>query len=142
MTRFSTALEPWGDWGKNPPPGKWNFYTYWHEMKRSRDGKFWGNGFRPEIQSDIVKGQWICCEFMVKHNTPGKPDGVQAFWIDGKKVGEWGGFNWRTSETLWANAITIESYVTDRWTKNLKNVVYFDNVVVAREFIGPTPGAK
>ncbi|MEO1836695.1 MAG: hypothetical protein ABGZ49_14530 [Akkermansiaceae bacterium] len=20
--RFSTALEPWGDWGRNPPPGK------------------------------------------------------------------------------------------------------------------------
>ena len=22
-TRFSTALEPWGDWGRVPPPGRW-----------------------------------------------------------------------------------------------------------------------
>ena len=25
--RFSTAIEPWGDWGRNPPPGRWNFYS-------------------------------------------------------------------------------------------------------------------
>src|SRR5688500_4407470 len=31
--RFSTALEPWGSSGKWPAPGKWNFYSYWHEMK-------------------------------------------------------------------------------------------------------------
>ena len=136
--RFSTALEPWGNWGKNAPPGKWNFYSYWHEMKQSRDGKYWGNGFRPETQPDIVKDRWICCEFMLRHNTPGKPDGAQAYWIDGRKRGEWDGINWRTSPTLWANAITIESYITDRWTKNPTNIVYFDNVVIASEYIGPT----
>jgi hypothetical protein len=36
-----------------------------------------------------------------------------------------------------ANALTLESYVTDRWTKNTTNVVYFDNVVIAREYVGP-----
>jgi hypothetical protein len=36
-----------------------------------------------------------------------------------------------------ANALTLESYFTDRWTKNPVNVVYFDNVVVARRYIGP-----
>ena len=44
-------------------------------------------------------------------------------------------WNWRT--TLWANALTLESYVTDRWTKNRTNVVYFDNVVIAKEYVGP-----
>ena len=24
--RFSTALEPWGNWGRWPPPGRWNFF--------------------------------------------------------------------------------------------------------------------
>ena len=48
--RFSTALEPWGNWGRWPAPGRWNFYTYWHEMTASRDGKFWGNSFRPTEQ--------------------------------------------------------------------------------------------
>ena len=135
--RFSTALEPWGDWAKLPPPGKWNFYSYWHEMKESRDGKYWGNQFMPEQAEPITKARWICAEFMLKHNTPGKPDGEQAMWIDGKLLGHWQGINWRKAEGLKANALTLESYVTDRWTKHPVNIVYFDNLIIAREYIGP-----
>lgn len=40
-------------------------------------------------------------------------------------------------EQLKANALTLESYITDRWTKNHVNVVFFDNVVIARRYIGP-----
>lgn len=135
--RFSTALEPWGNWTRWPAPGKWNFYTYWHEMQLSPDGKYWGNSFLPEPQEVIAKDRWICAEFMLKHNTPGQPDGEQAFWIDGRLLGHWRGINWRKTESLKANALTLESYVTDRWTKNLTNTVYFDNLVIAREYIGP-----
>ena len=70
----------------------------------------------------------------------GQPDGEQAFWIDGRLVGQWHGINWRKSPTLQANALTLESYVTDRWTKNVTNIVYFDNLVIAREYIGPAGG--
>ncbi|KAA5539765.1 hypothetical protein FYK55_23495 [Roseiconus nitratireducens] len=136
--RFSTAIEPWGNWGRWPPPGRWNFYSYWHTMNESPDGKYWGNGFRPESQPNIQRGSWICVEFMIRHNTPGQNDGEQAFWIDGELRGHWKGFNWRTSPTLFANALTLESYVTDRWTKQSENVVYFDNVVIAKEYIGPS----
>ncbi len=135
--RFSTALEPWGNWGRYPPPGRWNFYSYWHEMKESRDGKFWGNSFRPERGGAIERGRWICAEFLLVHNTPGERDGAQAYWIDGELRGYWGGINWRKSDGLHANALTLEAYVTDRWTKQKTNVVYFDNVVIAREYIGP-----
>lgn len=135
--RFSTALEPWGDWAKLPPPGRWNFYSYWHGMEASRDGKYWGNQFRPEPPATIAKERWICAEFMLKHNTPDKPDGEQAMWIDGKLLGHWRGINWRKTEGLKANALTLESYVTDRWTKNPVNTVYFDNLIIAREYIGP-----
>jgi hypothetical protein len=137
--RFSTAIEPWGDWGKLPPPGRWNFYSYWHEMTASPDGRYWGNAFRAADQPNIPRGKWICVEFMLKHNTPGRPDGEQAYWIDGELIGHWTGINWRTSPTLWANALTLESYVTDRWTKQEVNVVLFDNAVIARSYIGP-PG--
>ncbi|QDV45026.1 hypothetical protein Enr13x_48990 [Stieleria neptunia] len=135
--RFSTALEPWGNWSKWPAPGRWNFYSYWHQMKASPDGRYWGNGFRPETQPNISKDQWICCEFMLRHNTPGQADGEQAYWIDGELRGHWKGFNWRTDQALQANALTLESYVTDRWTKNPINVVYFDNLVIASQYIGP-----
>jgi len=46
--KFSTGLEPWGKWKRFPPPGAWHFYTYWHKMKRSGDGKYWGNSFAPK----------------------------------------------------------------------------------------------
>ena len=135
--RFSTAIEPWGDWGRNPPPGRWNFYSYWHEMKPSPDGKYWGNSFAVPEAPVIPRDRWICVEFMLKQNTPGQPDGEQAFWIDGKLLGHWKGINWRKTATLQANALTLEAYVTDRWTKNPVNVVFFDNVVITRHCIGP-----
>jgi len=139
--RFSTAIEPWGDWTKNPPPGRWNFYSYWHEMKPSPDKKYWGNSFNPGTPV-IPRDKWICVEFMLKHNTPEKPDGEQAFWIDGALLGHWKGINWRKSPTLRANALTVESYITDRWTKQKVNTVFFDNVVIARSYIGPSGKGK
>ncbi len=135
--RFSTALEPWGNWGRWKPPGQWNFYSYWYQMKPSPDGKYWGNSFRPEDQPQIPKGKWICAEFMLKHNTPGEADGEQAYWIDGQLIGYWKGIPWRTSAKLMANALTLEAYVTDRWTKQKINIVDFDNVVIAKQYIGP-----
>lgn len=136
--RFSTALEPWGNWGRFPPPGRWNFYSYWHEMKASGDGNYWGNSFAPDEQPGIPRGRWICAEFMLQENTPGQADGEQAFWIDGGLRGHWRGIHWRTSPGLRANALTLESYITDRWTKQSTNVVWFDNVVIARAYVGPT----
>ncbi len=135
--RFSTAIEPWGNWGRWTAPGRWNFYSYWHEMEKSGDGKYWGNSFGVPTASLIPRDQWVCVEFMLKHNTPGRPDGEQAFWIDGVLQGHWKGFHWRKTEQLKANALTLESYITDRWTKNPTNIVYFDNVVIARAYIGP-----
>lgn len=136
--RFSTAIEPWGNWGKFPPPGRWNFYSYWSEMTASPDGKFWGNSFAVPAAPPIPRGKWICVEFMLKHNTPGEADGEQAFWIDGTLQGHWKGIAWRKSPALMANALTLESYVTDRWTKHPVNVVEFDNAVIARGYIGPS----
>lgn len=138
-TRFSTAIEPWGNWGRFAPPGRWNFYSYWHAMEVSRDGKYWGNSFGVPEAPVIPRGRWIAVEFMLKHNTPGQADGEQAFWIDGQLQGHWKGIPWRTSPSLNANALTLESYITDRWTKHPVNVVSFDNVVIARKYIGPVP---
>jgi hypothetical protein len=135
--RFSTAIEPWGNWGRWPAPGRWNFYSYWHEMEISKDGKYWGNSFGVPGAPVIPRGRWICVEFMLKHNTPGQRDGEQAFWIDGALQGHWKGINWRKVASLKANALTLESYITDTWTKNPTNVVFFDNVVFARRYIGP-----
>ncbi|MCX5648830.1 MAG: hypothetical protein NTX40_07010 [Planctomycetota bacterium] len=141
--KFSTGLEPWGRWGKHPAPGAWNFYTYWWKMKQSGDGKYWGNSFMPEPAVVPERGRWYAMEMMIQANTPGRADGRQAFWVDGKKVGDFGGIAWRASADLKANAFWLMSYVTEHSAKTNKvNRVWFDDVVVATEYIGPIRKAE
>ena len=135
--RFSTALEPWTNWRRWPAPGKWHFYSYWYRMRRAPDGRYWGNTFEVPEAPLIPPDRWICVEFMLQHNTPAESDGEQAFWVDGRLMGHWTGIAWRRTEVLMANALTLESYVTDRWARQLTNIVEFDNVVVATGYIGP-----
>lgn len=92
---FNVAIEPWGLGGRVPPPGAWNFYVYWHEMKVSADGRHWGNGIHPVEEQRVPRDRWQCVEFMVKLNSvtarKGAPDGAAddgelALWLDGKLV--------------------------------------------------------
>ncbi len=117
--------------------------------------------------SGLVREQWICVEFMTKLNAVGKSDGEQAFWINGKKMGHWRpgepvgtwmrdmfrtsgqfntdpkpfeGFSWRTDAELKINYVNLQWYVSERVAKEGqtdKNIVYFDDVVLATEYIGP-----
>jgi hypothetical protein len=85
--RVTAGIEPFGDYGKYPPPGAWGFYTYWQEMKISADGHYWGNGLHPETPALVPKGRWQCVEVMMKLNSaPEKADGELALWLDGKPV--------------------------------------------------------
>ncbi len=120
----------------------------------------------------VGREKWICLEFMVQLNKIGKHDGEQAFWIDGKKVGHYGpgrpmsawirdrlvtkgtwyknpqpfeGFNWRTDKRLQINRAMLQWYVSGRAAKRGKadkNIVYFDNLVVATKYIGPMSDKK
>jgi hypothetical protein len=77
-------------------------------------------------------------EMMVQANTPGKADGRQAFWVDGRKVGDFEGIAWRSTADLKVNAFWLLSYITEHSAKTNKvNRVWFDDVVVATEYIGP-----
>ena len=44
---FSSSLEPWRDWRRHPAPGFMFPCTYWMDMKRDRDGHYWGNNLYP-----------------------------------------------------------------------------------------------
>ncbi len=136
--RITVGIEPHGDYGRNPPPGAWNFYTYWHEMKVSADGKYWGNAIGPELPLLVPKNRWQCVEVMLKLNSaPEKADGELAIWLDGKPVmyvgkgerrGPWSGmgfrvvkdggepfegFRWRTNDNLKINFFWLLHYVTE-----------------------------
>jgi hypothetical protein len=141
--KFSTGIEPTGRWGKFPPPGVWNFYTYWHEMKTK-----WGSVFNGK-QEPIQPGRWYCVEVMLKANSsPEKDDGVQAFWVDGELYGRFDGFRWRTTDKLKINSFWLLYYNTDQPARHNKDPrpesrvqeVWFDDIVIATEYIGPVHG--
>jgi hypothetical protein len=136
--RVTAGIEPHGDYGRYAPPGVWSFYTYWHEMKISADGKYWGNAIRPAAPASVPRGRWQCVEVMLKLNSaPEKADGELALWLDGKPAmrvargtprGPWSGmgfpvlaqggepfegFRWRTSPDLKINFFWLLHYVTE-----------------------------
>lgn len=137
--RVTVGIEPFGYGGRFPPPGAWNFYVYWHEMKMSADGRYWGNGLQPVEPQPVPRGRWQCVEVMLKMNSsPEVPDGELALWLDGQLVahfkkgvprGRWTGmgfrllreggepfegFRWRTSEDLKINFFWLMHYVTEQ----------------------------
>jgi hypothetical protein len=151
---FCTGMEPWFAWGKNPSPGEVNFYSYYMDMDVDpKMNKYWGNGFFPpgpgkgkaadETTRVIPKlGEWQCWEFMVEANTPGKADGRQAMWLDGKLIGDFRGIRWRDDEALKVNCFWLQHYGYDssdptRGATKERQTVWFDDVVIAKEYIGP-----
>jgi predicted amidohydrolase len=153
-TYYSTGMEPWFAWGKNPPPGEVNLYTYYLDMEPDRKmNKYWGNGFFPPGPdkgtaagaSRVIPplNQWQCWEFMIQANSePDQADGKQAMWVDGKLVGEFTGIRWRNDMDLKVNCLWLEHYGYDEGdpTKQFwrdSQSVWFDDVVVARRYIGP-----
>ncbi|HZP83265.1 MAG TPA: hypothetical protein VFB21_16605 [Chthonomonadaceae bacterium] len=136
--RMTAGIEPTGSYGRFPPPGAWNFYAYWPEMKGSADGKFWGNGLTPAQPALAPRDRWQCVEIMMKCNSaPDKRDGELALWLDGKltahfykgaRRGPWTGmgftlmekggepfegFRWRTTNDLKINFFWLLYYVTE-----------------------------
>ncbi len=153
-TYYSTGMEPWFAWGENPPPGEVNLYTYYLDMEPDRKmDKYWGNAFFPPGPDQgkaagarrVIPplNQWQCWEFMIQANTAAdKADGKQAMWVDGKLVGEFTGIRWRNDLDLKVNCFWLEHYGYDEGdpTKQYwqdSQSVWFDDVVVARRYIGP-----
>lgn len=150
---FSSGMECWFAWGKNPPPGELGFYSYYMDMEIDpKMNKYWGNGFFPpgpgkgkaaSEQRVVPKlNQWQCWEFMLEANTPDKADGAQAMWLDGKLVGHFTGIRWRSDADLKINCFWLEHYGYDssdptRQYHKQKQTVWFDDVVIATQYIGP-----
>jgi hypothetical protein len=145
---FGTALDAWGNWGRRPPPGQWMLYSYWQDMKQSGDGKYWGNMFEVPEEPMIERGRWYCLEMMIKANSaPDAADGEQAFWVDGRQVGAFKGIRWRSTDRLKLNSFwllhdgeTGSSLNGDKEHASRVYDVWFDDVVVATEYIGPVRG--
>jgi len=157
-TYFSTGMEPWFAWGKNPPPGEVNLYSYFPDMKPDlkMTDKYWGNAFFPpgpgpgtaSGAARVIppRDRWQCWEFMLQANSaPDKADGRQSMWVDGRPAGEFTGIRWRTDGDVKINCLWLEHYGYDAGdpTKRYwqaEQTVWFDDVVVATRYIGPRAG--
>jgi len=191
---FSVTIEPNINEINKPetirhnPPGIWQFYAYWPEMRSwqtpegepdGRPNPYYGNSFQPLDAAVVPRGEWIAVEFMLKLNTtPDESNGEVALWINGEPVvefkpgnpeGYWRndrfrndpghpdaapfeGFRWRHDMDVKVNVLRLQHYVSgtsfDRTQEFAENnpdylintdqaTVWFDNVVMATEYIGP-----
>ena len=135
---FSTRLEPWKDWGREKPPGAMFLYTYWMDMKRDKDGNFWGNMIEAPKSERFIpeRDRWYAYEVMVKTNSVGKADGELAAWIDGKLHIHAVGFRWRSTPDVKLKRSSLLVYVHEA---RRSNVVHFDDVVLSTGYIGLAP---
>jgi len=132
--RFGSGFEPWSDWGSLVPPGRMQFYAYWHEMLPDNQGNYWGNVFYPDSAIIPERGRWYCMEMMIKANDAGQDNGEIAAWIDGELYMHLTGFNWRTTDDLKIKRISLGIYIHNN---PQENVCWFDDVVLSTGYIGP-----
>ena len=138
---FKSAFEPWRGWGRYNPPGYMFLYTYWMDMRRDRDGNYWGNMLEPAQDQRVVleRARWYCLEQMIQTNRPGQADGELAAWIDGQLYLHYRGIRWRSTEDVRLKRFGIGVYV-HRATR--ENTVWYDDVALSTGYIGPVAVSK
>lgn len=134
--RFNSRFETWRDWGRSPAPGYLFLYTYWMEMKRDRDGNYWGNMLGPEPERRFVpeRGRWYCLEHMIRANDPDDANGELAAWIDGKLYIHYTGIRWRSSPAVRIKRLDLGIYIH---SATRDNTVWFDDVAASTGYLGP-----
>ena len=71
----------------------------------------------------------------------GKDNGELDCWIDGKKCGEFRDINWRSTDALKVNKVQLSLWLDPasytRTGGGTTRTVWYDDVVVATQYIGP-----
>lgn len=89
-----------------------------------------------KISSTEESGYWVLVESRAKLNTPGKDDGMNQLWIDGRLEAERLNLNFRGSYTKHGiNAVFLESYWNSGSPKTQGR--WFDNFIISTQPIGP-----
>jgi hypothetical protein len=137
-----------------PYPGPTNVYAY-HPEQRSQ----WGDHFYPTgsvLPFDRTPGnfgptfvqrpnftpqtdRWYSYELMVKLNTPGQRDGRVAVWIDGNLIADYPNLRMRDTTSVKIDQMQLELHAKSNPSRADRK--WYDNVVVARSYIGPMSAA-
>jgi hypothetical protein len=90
--------------------------------------------FVPMPNWQPVRGLWYCYEFMVQVNALGTRNGVVAYWINGQLKGRFPNLFIRGIDSLKIDHASLNLHATKSTRVNKK---WYDNVVIARSYIGP-----
>lgn len=113
------------------------FYCYHADMAGSYgDVWIWNTGYNGYLENN----RWYCIEQYCRLNTVGNSDGILRAWVDGRLAFDKSDIRMRTIddlkiERIWMNVYHGGTAVTDQDMD-----LYFDNVVIATDYIGPAGG--
>ncbi len=109
-------------------------YVYHADMKGQ-----WGNYFIWNIDNRgyLEKNRWYCIEMYVKMNTPNENDGILRGWVDGEPAYEKTNLMYRKTYDLKIETIWLNVYHGGSDVAPVDLVLFIDNIVVARKYIGP-----
>jgi len=129
----------------NPLAGKqpMGFYCYHADMPGTYgDIWVWSKGYRGYLDNN----RWYCIEEYVKLNTPGKGgakganDGILRAWVDGQPAFEKTDIRFRDVDSLKIEQIWMNVYHGGTIPSPRDQHLYVDNVVIAKQYIGPMGG--
>jgi hypothetical protein len=137
---FYSGLQPYGENGSREL--EMGFYSY-HLDKYDQ----WGDSYEVQKHIPIKVGEWHCVERHMKLNSvsaDGKAnmDGVEELWVDGQ-LSIHKAVRFRKTPVLRITFFALGMYyhaLPKEYDAEHPIKVYFDNLVIAREYIGPLGG--
>ena len=117
------------------------FYSYHLDKKGP-----WGENYDVREKIVITPGSWHCIERHMKLNSvdpakkDGNFDGIEELWVDGKLTIRKEGVRFRRVPNLRITFFSLETYyhgLPKAYDENNPIEVFFDNVVIARNYVGP-----
>ena len=114
-------------------------YCYHADMQGSYGTNWvWQKDYRGFLEND----RWYSVEQYLKLNTPGDRDGVLRAWIDGRLAFEKTDIRFRHVDKLKIEQVWMNVYHGGTKPSPYDQHVFIDNVVIAREYIGPMSPRK
>lgn len=137
---FYSGVQPRGKSGSEEL--EMGFYSYHLDKKGP-----WGENYEVQRRIPVKVGRWYCIERHMKLNSvdrskpdPANADGIEELWIDGQLTIHKEGVRFRRITHLRITLFSLETYYHDlptQYDRDHPIKVYFENVVIAKRYIGP-----
>ncbi|PAY18914.1 hypothetical protein CKO51_13870 [Rhodopirellula sp. SM50] len=110
------------------------FYCYHADMEGSYGTNWiWNKDYRGYLE----RNRWYAIEQYCRLNTPGEKDGVLKAWVDGRLAFEKTDIRFRLTDELSIEQVWMNIYHGGKLASPHDQHVFIDNVVIAKDYIGP-----